>query len=362
MAKHGMAGRGDTVASARQPDGMPDGSGGGAPTNGGGHANGGQPPRVVGGAVPGSRPLGTVGESGSRRGESGSRSPASSPAAAALPVWPEANRVAVCIAGEQRSATCPPSDPRASGVAASPLDSIRHFLGSIGPRDVFVVLDPPPSTSDASLADAGPTIGPSLVDSATRATKVFAAIKPVDLDFEDARRAETEYWDAVRRDVCVKPGAAFQARKLQSCWRMIAAREATQRFSYSHVIRLRPDLLVPRSLARHVLAHVSESRAGVRAQASSPELTALSRRRRKHLPHRMPTHGWGDEVCLRRHERSGATCQVKCDATDAEAPADLLTLPPFTPVLRNDTFSTSPAHAAPPLVPTPYRPPRPPTA
>lgn len=36
------------------------------------------------------------------------------------PLWPQANRVAVCISGEQRSATCPPRDARTLG-GMSPL-------------------------------------------------------------------------------------------------------------------------------------------------------------------------------------------------------------------------------------------------
>jgi hypothetical protein len=83
----------------------------------------------------------------------------------ALP--PSTNRVAVCITGEQRAATCPPRDPKVFG-SSSPLDCLAGFLEGIGDRDVFVVLDTPPTPEDESVANAGPSIGPSLLDSATR--------------------------------------------------------------------------------------------------------------------------------------------------------------------------------------------------
>jgi len=214
--------------------------------------------------------------------------------------------------------------------------------------------------------------------------------------FEDSRRAESDYWGVVKAEVCIKPGAAAQARKLQRCWRMVTDREAARRFRYSHLIRLRPDLMLPRSLAPHVRRHLNEARplwvstttppqptrtavnrgvhtwtaagrhlgeaqplwhsqqaadsqqaatgeiASRRNQGSVPSSAGrgeIASRRRARFPHRRPTHGWGDEVCLRRHESSGASCQVKCDESDALAgPTTLLTLPPFTPALRNDTF------------------------
>ena len=204
--------------------------------------------------------------------------------------------------------------------------------------------------------------------------------------------------------MCIKPGAAFQARKLQSCWRMVEAQEAKQRARYSHVMRLRPDLVLPPALARHINSMVAEARAtGAAAAADATGAAAADdasavgegseadggrrrgRGRRRHrFPYRMPTHGWGDEICLRQHPGSGAMCpaegharrpdpsalgaqctplsrgcarwvvcrcQVKCDDDDRESPIDLLTLPPFTPLLRNDTFvddgATHATHSSP---------------
>ena len=49
-----------------------------------------------------------------------------------------AARLAVCIAGEQRSASC-------SHNGVSPIESVLRFITALGERsDVFVVLDTPP--------------------------------------------------------------------------------------------------------------------------------------------------------------------------------------------------------------------------
>jgi len=235
----------------------------------------------------------------------------------------------------------------------SPLESLATFLESIGARDVFVVLDTPPTPEDESVADAGPSIGPSLLDSSTRATRVLQRIQPISVDFEDSRRGESAYWNRTRKDICVKPGAALQARKLQRCWGRVRDHEESQGFSYSHVIRLRPDMLLPHSLAAHVVDYVRESTPLVSSSGheshrepshtQSPEQASSRFQRRAHraLPHKKPTHAWGREVCLRRHEMSGAVCQVECDESDAASPPDVLTIPPFTPLLRNDTFGES---------------------
>ena len=64
--------------------------------------------------------------------------------------WPTSERIAVCIAGEQRSASCPPRDTRTHGSFA-PLESIANFLAALDVSlDVFVVLDANPKAEEPS--------------------------------------------------------------------------------------------------------------------------------------------------------------------------------------------------------------------
>ena len=112
---------------------------------------------------------------------------------------------------------------------------------------------------------------------------------------------------------------------------------------------------MPPRLAQHIAAFVAEGHSGQRSSSrrvfsggggggvADAASVAGHGRRFHRFPHRAPKHGWGDEVCLRRHGMYGATCQVQCDESDADVAtgrpqADILTLPPFTPTLRNDTF------------------------
>ena len=47
------------------------------------------------------------------------------------------------------------------------------------PHDVFIVFDAPPTPDDPSLAGVGPSVAPSLLDSALRATNAFKRMRPL---------------------------------------------------------------------------------------------------------------------------------------------------------------------------------------
>lgn len=246
-------------------------------------------------------------------------------------------RLAVCVAGEHRSAACPTRDS-----LISPLESQADFLAALQiPHEAYIVLDALPRAADIPLADDA--LGASLRASARRMQRTIARMQPVEIVHEDAREAEADYWQNIRPRVCIKLSAAMQARKLQTCWRLIMIREEkVLRRPYDHVMRLRPDLLVPLSAARIVAAHI-HGHTGVRSiRPQAP-------------PWRAPSYGWGDHVCVLR-PRHGRACQISC-AHDGMAlvgasaanrstifgpttlpSADVLTLPPFTPALRNDTY------------------------
>ena len=286
-------------------------------------------------------------------------------------------RVAICIAGEQRSATCAPRGSQFGAV--SPLESQADFLAVLPfPQDVFVVLDTPPKADDVSLIGVGHNGPQNLLDSTIRATQAFARMHPTAVEFDDTRKAEAAYWTHIRLAVCVKPAAAMQARKLQACWRLITQREAQLNISYSHIVRLRPDLLVTSLTAKVVAAHIAaacrpppSTAMSSQVQCRSANLSCHSCAKRASTPwslkckacckcphcvpgttaaavvvHR-PKHGWGDRVCLHTHS-NGHSCQVSCgngsssvttlDGGSALEVADVLTVPPFTQALRNDTF------------------------
>ena len=101
-------------------------------------------------------------------------------------------RLAVCIAGEQRSASC-------SHNGVSPIESAVRFITALGERsDVYVVLDTPPTAEDERLAGVGTAVGPSLRASASRLQLAFDKLKPVAIEYEDARAAVESYWQHVQ--------------------------------------------------------------------------------------------------------------------------------------------------------------------
>ena len=82
---------------------------------------------------------------------------------------------------------------------------------------------------------------------------------------------------------CAEPSAISQASKLQACWGQIVAHEGRGASAYSHVVRLRPDLLIPRATASVAAAHL-----WARPSVSSMRVSDVMR----------PTHNWGDAVCV----------------------------------------------------------------
>ena len=91
--------------------------------------------------------------------------------------WPTSERIAVCIAGEQRSASCPPRDTRTHGSFA-PLESIANFLAALDvPLDVFVVLDANPKAEEPG--SSGASVGASLLESTIRTKRSLDRIRPV---------------------------------------------------------------------------------------------------------------------------------------------------------------------------------------
>ena len=103
--------------------------------------------------------------------------------------------LAVCIAGEQRSASC-------SHNGVSPIESAVRFITALGERsDVYVVLDTPPTAEDERLAGVGTAVGPSLRASASRLQLAFDKLKPVAIEYEDARAAVESYWQQARQRV-----------------------------------------------------------------------------------------------------------------------------------------------------------------
>ena len=275
------------------------------------------------------------------------------------------HRLAVCISGELRSAVCSPRTAvRGSGLAA-PLETIARLLSQIGERDVFVAIDEPPSASNnANVAEGGTAALRSLAESDARTARLLARIAPISVE-HSVQQTEAQYWDEARQALCVKSAAVFQARKLRSCWQRILAREAQLRFAYTHVLRLRPDLLVPDALADTIVRalqhqgrhHVPQTQLSASMDESVAGLRLLP-----------PRHTWGAEICLRTHTASGTLCQAQCTApsgadtslslrptpstsqdlagtaggmTLAPFPSEaahVLTLPPFTSTLKNDTY------------------------
>ena len=246
--------------------------------------------------------------------------------------------LAVCVAGELRSASCTPrvTSSHEQRRLVSPIESIASFLANLGEApDVFAALDEP------------------RVVSATRS--VLASLRPLAVHFANATETQFSFERDVRTRMCVKPQAYFQARKLQACWHLISARERERQRDYTHVARLRPDLMMPHTLARQVALHLSMSSSrAAPTTASSPDGGLLAAHAALRSP-RSQTHLYGDDFCLQSAPSStvhatGWMCQFKCgtarpsNAGNSSTPlapderAHILTVPPFTQVLMNDTI------------------------
>ena len=135
---------------------------------------------------------------------------------------------------------------------------------------------------------------------------------------------------------------------------MILTRERTRQATFDHVVRLRPDLVLPHTLAPQVGAHIKHGGASgtlatkVEAAHTVP-MAEMSQRlpAMRPIAHRSQTHNFGDDYCLRMLSASGRFCQFKCGEAEPErnsslqrepSLANILTIPPFTPQLMQETF------------------------
>lgn len=185
--------------------------------------------------------------------------------------------LAICVAGQLRTATCTSSEGH------SPLGSLLELRSSLNfAHDVFAVLDAPESEAHRRVLDA-----------------YTASLRPTKMHL--VTRADEERSWASMENVCVRRRAVLQALKLSYCWRQITVHEIDLEQQYTHVMRVRPDTIVP---AWPFIA------------------SRLSN---------------GPQACV-RHLSSSHACWESCDAPrKALEAADVLLPPPFLP-MRNLTF------------------------
>ena len=226
-----------------------------------------------------------------------------------------ASSTAVCVTGELRSATC---RLRSAGPASpTAVETIAAFLRRELPNhETFLVLDRPTEVATHAAASA-----------------VAAALRPVASAFDDSSTARAAWAATVRGTACLTPAAVAQARKLQQCLAMVEAREAAGA-RYTHVMRLRPDILVPARF--NLSAYRIDLGAASAVDAAAPASAAL------------PTY-WGPstggegvqtpDTCVTARRDAAAsgggspTCHARCTrvlhsaqrAQLAHAPPDLLT-------------------------------------
>ena len=160
----------------------------------------------------------------------------------------ERAHLAVCVAGQLRSATCEWRGSRYAPPALSIRDHLLSPLKAAGAAvDVFAALDAPPQHS------------PLPGDSVTALKSILDILQPVQALFLD-EAGDEQLYSRMRHELLPGEGNASacgllstrlarllsfnsiaQSRKLGACWQMILARESTVRKApYSHVIRVRP--------------------------------------------------------------------------------------------------------------------------
>ena len=234
---------------------------------------------------------------------------------------------AVCICGELRTAVCHAKDQ------ASPLLTIARLVRALGAMrfDVFSVLDTPRTRGNATTAAR-------VMELLTRLHGKYFAPARTEVAFADAAGAEAEYERLFAARSCVRPFAVYQASKLAKCWRMVLARETATRRLYAHVVRARPDVVLPPSIAGSVQRFLR------RATPTTTPVNNARRRAPATTATAPPSHEWGDSVCVRllppeaRAPHGAPSCQAACLAAERSRPADVLTLPPFSATLKAETF------------------------
>ena len=149
-----------------------------------------------------------------------------------------AARLAVCLVGQARSATCQYGGER------TPLESIAHFLrASDIEHELFAILDQPASSNTSTNAAAERVL----------LRHLHATLQPVHVqlvaphDGEAAMKGllpcgatDAAAWNESELALARRMGAH---RKAAACWAALTARERAVNRSFTHVAKIRPDLL-----------------------------------------------------------------------------------------------------------------------
>ena len=256
--------------------------------------------------------------------------------------------VAVCITGQLRAATC-----RLGGAGAhSPtaIETIGAFLRrELRGSDVFVVLDSPPAADAAATALHAAAV-----------QRVASAVRPVEIGFDDAAAAHAAYSEVRASGACLTLSAVAQARKLESCLRMIEAAEQRRGRAlrgggggggagrYTHLLRLRPDTMMPShlNLSRYGLTLRGDSGDTRTPASTAPSRAAARAARSSYLGPADGSEGLlTPDTCL-ASKRGQQACHARCTRVLHKAerarlerqPPQLLTVPPYTGKVHDETF------------------------
>ena len=121
-----------------------------------------------------------------------------------------------------------------AGGGDSPLETIRrHLLPLLGKYDLFVLLD------NSSALSNQPWVHEMIRD-----------LQPREVDFQDTVKAEWEWLSRIEGVACMAKLGFYQARRLRKCWNMVRQRERQTGVNYTHLVRVRPDLRIPRTLGQ----------------------------------------------------------------------------------------------------------------
>lgn len=183
-------------------------------------------------------------------------------------------RIAVCVAGQVRTAVCPWRTDQGGVQLREPAWTIKEHVitplrALLGPDavDVFAALDAPPRER---------TRHPGIVVPALM--ELLRSIRPVGALFLGEADDERAFTSSARVRVLpnepngtrcqllserlshfLSYNTIAQARKLGACWQMLTDREAEGHFTYTHIMRLRPDASFPEPLNRSVRRRGSDS-------------------------------------------------------------------------------------------------------
>lgn len=210
--------------------------------------------------------------------------------------------VAVCVAGQVRSATCR-HQQRPGGIVthdpavSTPITSIqKHLLAPLAALvahvDVFAALDAPPRRGQRLPGRMAPAL-----------MQVLSTLQPVQAALLDEADDDSAYGKLAHRSVLAPgkvdgednstnysacgalstrlatlftPASFGQARKLQSCFQMVVARERTVQRKYDYVIRVRPDLIFARPF--NLAAYFGASRTAGTTSARRLHTRGVARR------------------------------------------------------------------------------------